>query len=628
MIKKKLLIYILLTFWAVPQFAQIKVSNQNSSNLAYSYYRNKEYDKAAPLFLELYQKNKSTSYFDYYINCLISLQEFDDAEKAVKKVLRTSKNPADKIMLGYVYKSKGDTKDAEKTFDAIIDNLPANTNSIITIANNFFNHGEYGYAEKSYLKGREIVPGEMFRTHLATVYAYQRDYTKMINEYLSMLGENEKSLQNVQGRLSSLMRYDFDNALRTLVKKETIRKIQSSPDILVYNRLLIWMLVQEENFAQALTQSVALDRRTLAEEGNILSFARNSANKGQYDVAMSGLEYLTKRNPKTKNIDDVKQELVRVNYLKLTTSSNASESDYLKMESVFKTFFDEYQYNTRTAPLARDYAHFLAFHRNKSEEAFTVLETALKSKNMDANQYTSLRIELADVNVYADYLWEASLQYSQIIDINKNNSFGDDVKLRRAKLSYYQGEIEWAKSQLDVLKASTSKLTANDAMDLSLLISDNYELDSIAEPLQMFAQADLLLFRNQTDKAVKMLDSLEKAFPGHTLGSAILMRKASIAENKSNYEQASEYYSKLVSDYSFSPFADDALFRLAEITGAKLGNEERAKELYKQILTTYPGSIYVADAREKFREIRGDFKVNDPFNLLDNEIESTLPEEK
>jgi len=61
------------------------------------------------------------------------------------------------------------------------------------------------------------------------------------------------------------------------------------------------------------------------------------------------------------------------------------------------------------------------------------------------------------------------------------------------KLSYFIGEFGWAKIQLDVLKAATSKLIANDAMELSLLIGDNLNNDSTTVELEMFSKADLYL---------------------------------------------------------------------------------------------------------------------------------------
>ena len=110
-----------------------------------------------------------------------------------------------------------------------------------------------------------------------------------------------------------------------------------------------------------------------------------------------------------------------------------------------------------------------------------------------------LKAELADVYVYSGDLWEAVITYSQVIETNKSAPISDDVKFKKAMLGYYMGNFKWAKAQLDALRASTSKLIANDAMDLSLFISENMESDSLTAPLQMFARADLQIFRNNFD---------------------------------------------------------------------------------------------------------------------------------
>ena len=76
------------------------------------------------------------------------------------------------------------------------------------------------------------------------------------------------------------------------------------------------------------------------------------------------------------------------------------------------------------------------------------------------------------------------------------------------RVSYYTGDFNWAQAQLDILKASTSKLISNDAIDLSLLITDNFNMDTLTAPMEMFARADLLRYRNQLDGALATLDTL------------------------------------------------------------------------------------------------------------------------
>ncbi len=236
-------------------------------------------------------------------------------------------------------------------------------------------------------------------------------------------------------------------------------------------------------------------------------------------------------------------------------------------------------------------------------------------------QRDQLKNELADIQVLKDDLWEAVLLYSQIIDTNKNNPLGDEVKLKKAKLGYYMGNLSWAQAQLDVLKASTSKLIANDALELSIFISSNTALDTTEVPMQLFAKADLYQFRRQDSLAWATLDSIEAQYSYHSLLDDIYFRKAKTLTNRGDYAQAAAFLEKVRDGFAFDLLADDALFLLAELYEKKLDRSEEAGELYKQMLTQYPGSIYVEDARERYRRLRGEIPVDKEtlfFNEPDN----------
>jgi tetratricopeptide (TPR) repeat protein len=261
-------------------------------------------------------------------------------------------------------------------------------------------------------------------------------------------------------------------------------------------------------------------------------------------------------------------------------------------------------YQSGTINLIIDYAHLLAFYLDDIENAIAVLEKGLEIQRLKPEEAGILKTELADVYMYAGDPWEATLLYSQVIDANKTNSLGDEVKLKKARLGYYMGNFSWAKAQLDVLKASTSKLTANDAMELSMLIGNNLNLDTTAVPLQMFARADLLFFRNKEAEALATLDSIAELFPYHSLTDNILYRKALVETDRNNFKVAAEYLQEITDNFRFGLLADDALFMLAELYNYQLGDKERAKELYREMLTRHPGSVFVEESREKFRELR------------------------
>ena len=201
----------------------------------------------------------------------------------------------------------------------------------------------------------------------------------------------------------------------------------------------------------------------------------------------------------------------------------------------------------------------------------------------------------------------ATLLYSQVDKAFKTDVLGQEAKFRNAKLSYYQGDFDWAKAQLDVLKAATSDLMANDALSLSLLIGDNSsDGDTLQTTLHMYSRADLLLFQNQYDQALFVLDSIKMKFPSSTLNDDVLFKKAQIMQKMGKNDTAAQYFQEIINLYSNDILADDALFSLAQLNENAFNNKEKAMEMYQELMTKYPSSIFVVEARKKFRSLRGD----------------------
>ena len=178
------------------------------------------------------------------------------------------------------------------------------------------------------------------------------------------------------------------------------------------------------------------------------------------------------------------------------------------------------------------------------------------------------------------------------------------AKFRNAKLSYYNGDFQWAKSQLDVLRASTSKLVANDAMQLSLLISDNMEEDSTYDMLQLYANADLMIYRGQLDSAWVLLDEITVRNLSHPLFDEVLMQKAKIRMKQARYTEADSLLQFIADHYSSDILADDALFLLAELNQQQLNNPDKARQCYERLILDYPESLYTDRARRRLKDLK------------------------
>jgi tetratricopeptide (TPR) repeat protein len=160
--------------------------------------------------------------------------------------------------------------------------------------------------------------------------------------------------------------------------------------------------------------------------------------------------------------------------------------------------------------------------------------------------------------------------------------------------------------QADVLKGATTKLIANDALDLSLIITDAIGVDTNDMPLKLFASAELMIVQHRYQEAIVRMDSVNSLFSTNTLGDDIYFKKAEIYKMLGKYAEAETMYKNIVEYYPNDLYGDDAQFKLAQLYEINLLDKEKAKVAYQEVLTKYPGSIFVVEARKRYRDLRGD----------------------
>ena len=235
-----------------------------------------------------------------------------------------------------------------------------------------------------------------------------------------------------------------------------------------------------------------------------------------------------------------------------------------------------------------------------------MLNNFIEQPGLEAAAKAEYKILLGDIYMLNGEIWDASLLYSQVEKDFKYEAIGQDAKFRNAKLSFYAGDFTWAKTQADVLKGATTKLIANDALNLSLVISDAIGVDTNEVPLKLFASAELLAVQHKYKEAIIRMDSINLLFNTNTLGDDINYAKAQIYFSQGKYTDAEAMYKNILEYYPTELYGDDAQFKLAELYDKNLNDKEKAKAAYQEVLTKYPGSIYTVEARKRYRELRGD----------------------
>jgi tetratricopeptide (TPR) repeat protein len=536
------------------------------------------------------------------------LQDYDKAEKMLKKQIKQNPYvPNYMVDLGYLYKISEQLNKAEQQYNNAIKNLAADQMQVIDLANAFLARKEADYAITTYLTGRKLMGGAYpFNFDLAEIYASQNKMLEAIKEYLDILQINEMYAQNVQDALQNIV-YSFGEGTKTeLLKTEMLKLVQKYPDKIVYAEMLIWHFIQLKNFDMALIQVKALDKRNNESGERVMSLAELALSNQLYDVSIKAYEYVIEKGKGNYNYIEAKMGLVDVLNDKLTHSTSYTNQDVLNLQTQYISTLNELGKTAKTIKLIKGFAHLQAFYLDKIKEGIALLQEVLQIPGLSESNLAECKLELGDLMLLSGDVWESTLLYSQVEKAFKHDILGHEAKFRNARLSYYKGEFEWAQAQLDVLKAATSKLIANDAMDLALLISDNIALDSNFTPLMMYAHAELLAFQNKDSLALFTLDSILTQFPDRDIKDELYFSKAKIALKHGQYEQAADLFQKIMDVAPKGIYADDALFKLAELKQYKLTDAAKAMELYEKLMTEYSGSLYVAEARRQYRILRGD----------------------
>lgn len=583
---------------------------QTNAELANQYYSTGEFEKARVYFEKFYDKDPFSAYPNY-LQCLLKLKEYDDAEKLIRK--QAKKFPADpsvRLDLGTLYEERQEPEKAKKVYTDAIKNLQPDINQVNLLGNAFNRRQQYAYAADTYLQGRKLMKGAYpFAFELAEAYAQTGNFSGMVNEYLDMLAYNPAFLNNVQTILQNRIANDLSGNMSELVRQALLRKIQKSPDETIYSEFLYWLFLQEKDYESAFIQARGLDKRLSEDGSRLLSLGRTALSNREYSTAEKCFQYVIDKGEGSPNYITGRIELINTVNERITGSGEYTAADLQKLEADYEKALAELGRNAATAPLIRGYAHLCAFYLHQTEKAEQLLQETIEFPNLKPQFRAECKLELADVYVFDGQVWEAALLYGQVDKDFKNDALGREAKYRNARLSYYLGEFDWAKDQLKVLKAATSQLISNDALSLGLLISDNTNLDTSTTALLMFSRADLLDFQNKDSLALQTLDSILSEFPEHSLTDEIWYKKAQMARSKGRFADAAGLFQEIIDKYPDDILADDALFQMAELYETKLNDKEKAKTLYELLLTKYPGSLYVVDARKRFRVLRGD-KVN------------------
>ena len=576
-------------------------------NVAREYLRTGQYEKAAATYKQLLDYTPGDpDLLSGYFQSLLALKDYKTAEKAVRQQLKQKPDdPVANFELSKLYTLQGEEKKAAKLCEKIIDRLGNDESQVRNVALMFERAGQTDHALQAYEKGRKAQPGNpyLFAEEMALLYDKKGDHEKAEESLLDLYVSRPERSEETKAALQRLMQ---DPARAEALRKKVLKRAARETEQIAFTDLLAWMYIQQQDYENAYIQIRSIDTR-LSEQGRrMLGFARLAFRERQWKSALMAYDAVIEKGAESPFALTARSEKLTCMKEQLSRIPSFTQAEVATVINAYKTFLDENP-AFRFRETLREYAELEARYARNPGGAIELLQVVVNAPQAERNFRGRCKLEMGDYELLRNNVWESTLLYSQVDKDFKQDMLGEEARFRNAKLSYYTGDFVWAQGQLDVLKASTSELIANDALNLSVLITENNPVaDSNVTPLQMFARADLLSFQHRDEEALAVLDSITTQFPQHPLMDDILMLKADMSEQRHDYPEAAMYLQKVVTQYAEDILADDAMFRLAVLNEERLSNKDEAKRLFEQVIIKYPGSTWVTQARKRFRALRGD----------------------
>ncbi len=576
--------------------------------IAGQYFKQEEYLKALDFLKDLLENSRNIQAYEMGLTCYLALEDYDNAIDLAKdwsKRIPGQKNRFDVDELSVYLLTKEERK-AERKFENILELITKQPNQAYFYGKALQDKGYPKMALQAYEEALKKESRLNFDYQMAQLYGELGDIKKMYDNYIAMVERTPGYLPTIKMFLAQGISADNPDDENTLyLKEELIKKIQAggAPQL---NELLIHVFTQENNFRGAFLQLKALDRRNAIAPGQLNSLAKIAFNAEEYTLAASIYQYVMEKGEADGFYQGAVLGHLSARKAEQSQKAETEPKDWASLAEEYEKYRLAFNGDPYQGEVILGLADIYAYRLNQQDTAAQILQGMFSKGFLGPEDIARGQIAYADLLLYQGKRWDAIIYYRKAEKLLERSPIGQEAKFKRAKAAYYVGDFQWSQGIFKILKESTSKLIANDAMQYSLLITDNMALDSTTEALETYAKADLLFYREKLDSALYYLALFDVAFPEHPILDEALLMKGDIYFQQKNFTEAEKAWEKIVADHSKEILADDALYRLANLQINQYANSEKAMEYFEKIFIEYSDSFFAAEARDSYRNLRGD----------------------
>ena len=165
----------------------------------------------------------------------------------------------------------------------------------------------------------------------------------------------------------------------------------------------------------------------------------------------------------------------------------------------------------------------------------------------------------------------------------------------------FEGDFPKSKEELNSIISNLKDNTANDAIELSLLLNT---ASADSSNLLKFGKAEFLTEQYRFTEASELYKSIALDPNAFILNHIAKIREAEVELAEDNLDKSIELLGKIVQEAEKNIYADKALYLLGKIYQFGKLNYPKAIEAYESLLAKFPNSLYQDDSRNAILELR------------------------
>ena len=606
-------ILIIPILFSILLLAQDRGSLLNKFVMAQAYENSGDLGKAVTLYEELYQLDPHNNiYFESLNRIYVELKNYAASVNLLEQeIIRRPKDINLYGFLGSTYYLMGNEEKAYEVWDEPFKFLEPNAMLYRLIGSFAVERRAFEKAIDLYKRGKEIATDKIiFSYDLAQLYSITMQFEKAAEEFCNILSIEPGQLKTVETKILA-------NSNKPDALKLTIPVVEKylREDNISYSYLLARLYVEDKDFGKAFELYLDIDSKQSQKGQELIKYADFLFREGEYNLSKDVYGKLITTYPDSPIIS-----VFKLGYAKSLEAILMEE--YSAQLPVWKPYFQITTYEDSKVNQVIDAFNEVANLYKHSEASYEALlrigmiKFYLQNNQDEARQDFNRIIEdaalskstadalsqVGEIALMNGDLTEAERNFLKLTKLSRiNPQKVNDAKYKLSRIKLYRGEIGEAQRLLaDILK-NLKDDSANDALELSLLLNTS-KYDS--SNLLIFAEAEFLADQKKFSEAAdkyKIIADNPQAFILHSIAS---IRLAEMQLALDDYGTCIGLFETIVEEGEKNIYADKALYLLAKIYQYGIGNNIKAVEMYEKLLAKFPSSIYLDEARSEIVKLR------------------------